>query len=423
MKVTLIQPKNEHWINNFEITTERIKPVRYDLLSLLAISAVIESDCEVQILDEKVDGIDFNESRDIVGITVMTCDAPRAYKIAEEFRARNVKVVLGGIHPTACMNEALEHCDTIVIGEAEYTWPQLIHDYKEGQLKRVYKADRLCDLAKLERVSRDNLSKNDNFNIVSCVQTTRGCPNRCNYCTITAFNKNTYRKRPIEDVIEDIKSINSREFLFIDDNLVGDYTRAKELFRNMIGLNKRWTSQMTLSFADDKELLDLAQKSGCRSAFVGIESLSKENLIKLNKSVNKVERLEEQIKKVQDKGINLEAAFITGLDCDDEGVFEQIYKFCEKNKISTVNVWVYTPFPGTPLFDEMKRQDRIINYNWEYYDFCHVVIKPKGMKGDRLQEEADQLRKYFASKEYRSKRISSSMDHIRKIVQENRNNL
>lgn len=218
-----------------------------------------------------------------------------------------------------------------------------------------------------------------------------------------------------------MSSIKQREILFIDDNLVGDYSYAKKLFGEMIPLGKKWTSQMTLSFADDSELLDLAAKSGCVSAFVGIESLSKENLLSVNKSVNRIDRIEQQIAKVRSKGIEIEAAFITGLEHDDLGVFENIYEFCEKNKISNVNVWVYTPFPGTPIYSRFLKEGRILSRDWALYDFQHVVIQPKEISPEVLQEEADKLRRYFNSKQWKSKHIQSKIGNVRNALREIKN--
>jgi radical SAM superfamily enzyme YgiQ (UPF0313 family) len=330
LKIRLIDPAYEH---PFISHSQRvIKNIWFAHLTLTTLAALTPPDIDVQITDENVEPIDFQEDVDLVGITGMVMHAPRAYEIASRFRQRGIPVVMGGPHASSLALEAKEHVDAVVIGEAENVWGGLIEDLKKGCLKPFYKADTYCSMERMPYPRLELLKKNA-YMTVNCVQTTRGCPYQCDFCHVTHFFGKTYRCRPVDDVIEEVKRLQGEFIVFIDDNIAGNRQYAKELFARLKPLKKKWASQASITLSRDPELLKLAADSGCVSLFIGIESLSSENLKEVNKSFNRASQFEEGIKAIHDHDIMILAGLIFGLDHDDEGVFERTLRFCERNRI------------------------------------------------------------------------------------------
>lgn len=383
MKLKLIEPKVEGFY--LQHTEKEVKSLWFAHLSLASVAALTPRDVEVSLTDENVEEIDFEEDVDLVGLTAMTTHAPRAYEIAAHFKSKGVPVVMGGIHASLLPHEAKKYVDSVVVGEAEEVWGNLIGDFREGKLKPFYKADKPPSLKGLPHPRRD-LFKKEAYNTINCIQTSRGCPYNCEFCSVTQFFGNTFRSRPIDEVIEEIKTLSGKFFIFVDDNLVGNPRYAKELFRKLIPLNLTWGSQANLTtLAKDNELLRLAKESGCTSMFVGIETLSKDNLKLVNKNFNRRDEYEDLMKKIQDHGITLIASFIFGLDHDDPGVFERTVRFCEKNRIDLPTYYILTPLPGTSLFQRMEQEGRILHKDWSKYNGSIVVYKPNLMSEETLQ--------------------------------------
>ena len=383
MKILLISPENKKSI--YAYTKEDVKAFWFPKLGLPTIAANTPPDVEVRIVDECVEDIDFNVDVDLVGISVMTYLAPRAYEIAARFRARGVKVVLGGIHVSMCPEEAKEHADSIVVGESEKTWPILVEDFRRGELKSLYEEK---DLPKLENlpIPRRELFKPNSYWTTNCVQTSRGCPFACDFCTVTIFGGNQFRLRPIEQVIEEVKRLKKGFVVFVDDNIAGNKAYAKQLFKALIPLKINWGSQASLTMARDPELLDLAAKSGCTALFIGVESISEENLAAANKRFNKVDKYKEEFRRFHDYGILIQTGMIFGFDHDDESAFERTVEFLEENNIELAMFNILTPLPGTNLYKKMDAEGRIIDRDWSHYDGRHVVFKPKLMTPETLQE-------------------------------------
>jgi radical SAM superfamily enzyme YgiQ (UPF0313 family) len=383
LKIRLIDPAYEHpFISHSE---KVIKTIWFARLTLTALAALTPPDIDVGVTDENVEPIDFEEEVDLVGITGMVMHAKRAYEIAERFRQRGIPVVMGGPHASSCSLEAKEHVDSVVVGEAEEVWSRLIEDFKRGDLKPFYRAADYCSMKGIPYPRLDLLRK-DAYMTVNCVQTTRGCPHQCDFCHVTHFFGKTYRCRPVDEVIKEVERLDGEFVVFVDDNIAGNRQHATELFTRLKPLKKKWAGQASLTLTRDPELLRLAAESGCVSLFVGVESLSAENLKEVNKSFNRAHQFEEAIRALHDHDIMILAGFIFGLDHDDEGVFERTLRFCERNHIELPTFFILTPLPGTPVFQRMESEGRLLHKDWSKYNGATVVFKPKLMTEETLQQ-------------------------------------
>ena len=382
MKIRLIDPAYEH--SYISHSQKVIKTIWFAHLTLTTLAALTPPDIEVKITDENVEPIDFEEDVDLVGVTGMVMHASRAYQIAQKFRQKGIPVVMGGPHASSLPLEAKEHVDAVVIGEAENVWVGLIEDLKNGHLKPFYKADAYCSMKGIPPPRLDLLRK-DAYMTINCVQTTRGCPHQCDFCHVTHFFGKTYRCRPVTEVIEEVKRLDGEFVVFIDDNIAGNRLYAKELFTQLKPLKKKWASQASMTLTRDPELLKLAAESGCVSLFIGVESLSSENLKEVNKTFNRVPQFEDAMKALHDYDIMIVGGFIFGLGHDDEGVFERTLRFCERNRIELPSFFILTPLPGTPLFQRMESAGRLLHKDWAKYNGATVVYKPKLMTEETLQ--------------------------------------
>jgi len=383
LKIRLIDPAYKH--PYFSHSQKVIKTIWFARLTLTTLAALTPPEIEVKITDENVEPIDFEEDVDLVGVTGMVMHAHRAYEIARRFRQRSIPVVMGGPHASSLPLEAKEHVDSVVIGEAENVWKGLIEDFKRGDLKPFYKGDAFSSMEGMPRPRLDLLRK-DAYMTVNCVQTTRGCPHQCDFCHVTHFFGKTYRCRPAEDVVEEVKRLKGDFIVFIDDNIAGNRRYAKDLFTRLKPLKKKWASQASLTLTRDPELLKLAAESGCVSLFLGVESLSSENLKDVNKAFNQAHQLEEAMKALHDHDIMILAGFIFGLDHDDEGVFERTLRFCERNRIELPTFFILTPLPGTPVFQRIESEGRLLHRDWTKYNGATVVFRPKLMTEETLQQ-------------------------------------
>ncbi len=379
MKILLIAPKwpdSSLWGQIF---------FRFPYLALTTLAALTGDDWDISIVDESTEPIDFSTNTDIVAISIMTPLAKRGYEIADTFRRKNIPVILGGIHPTMMQEEAKNHADAVVVGEAEEIWPEVLSDFKQGALKPFYKAEKFSSLEHLQNPRRDLLNKKAYF-FSNTAQTTRGCPFDCEFCSVTSFYGHTYRVRPIEDIINEMGKMEGGFRFFVDDNIVGKPDYAKDLFRALAPLNIRWFSQASLNIVKDRELLDLAQKSGCMGLFIGFESLSQECLKSMGKSTNLVREYRDAVKTIHDHGIGIQGSFIFGTDQDDQTVFSDVLRFIEKAHIEAALFSVLTPFPGTRIQQTLMKENRILHTDWEQYDMNHVVFRPKNMTPEQLQD-------------------------------------
>jgi radical SAM superfamily enzyme YgiQ (UPF0313 family) len=392
MKLLLIAPASGHWRSVGRARLFNGRTFRFSLLSLLSVAAETPPEVDVQLVDEQVEDVPWDAPVDLVGITCMTAAAPRAYEIAARFRQRGVPVVLGGMHPTLCPEDATEHADAIVVGEAEGIWPQVLADVRAGRLQSIYRNPSPPPLEGLKPLPR-HLLNGRRYATVQNVQATRGCPHGCDFCSVAAFNHRTQRQRPIPEVVREIAGLPGRFFIFVDDNLVADRQYARDLFQALRPLRKRWITQATLSMADDPDLVKLAADAGCIGVFVGLETFSAANLDAVNKHCNQVEKYRGWIRCFHAQGIGVEAGIVFGFPADRPQTFERTLRLLDELEVDVILVSIFTPLPGTPRFEAMH--DRVLDRNWAHYDFHHVVFEPWGMSAEALQAGHDWITREF----------------------------
>ena len=385
-------------------------------LNLLVIAAYARKYFDVRIIDENIEEINEEVFADLVGITIMTSTALRGYEIAGRFRKRGIPVLMGGVHVFFLPDEAVHHADSLVIGESEEILENIFTDFFQGDLKKVYRAEKLHDLHDLPTPPLE-LLKEGAYSFRNIMETARGCPHDCEYCSVSQFWGRKFRFRPVDEVIDSIKHMPPGDILFIDDNIFGHSNRAKELFEKMIPLKRRWYGQGDIRVAHNPELLDLAARSGCKWVFVGFESTNPDNLKAMKKDkVNIAEQYAESISLVQKRGINIFGSFIFGLDYDDKSVFDNTLHFCTDNRLGGANFYILTPFPGTRLFKKMEEDGRILHKDWSRYDANHVVFKPTLMTESELMEGYIDAYKRFYSLPSIAKRLSGKRNDFFEIL-------
>jgi len=341
------------------------------------VAALTPPEYQVEIIDENVEPIDFVKNFDLVGITAMTQQATRAYEIADLFRARNCKVVIGGIHASILPEEAKAHADSVVIGEAENVWSTLLGDYQSGNLSPFYKSREVVDLHKSPR-PRYDLLINKQYSVI-WVQASRGCPYNCSFCAASNIFGKAYRTKTIEQVIGEISEIKRLfgdiRIGFGDDNLLTSPFFSEELLTNLSSLNIRWAGQVDIGAAINDRLLALLKKSGCTFLFIGFESLDKTNLSNININKNKIDNISAYpalINKIQSFGIGVMGAFIIGFDNDDQTTFPRIRDFIIDNNLYDSQISILTPIPGTDLRAKLSNENRILATSWDNYTFFDV---------------------------------------------------
>ncbi len=369
------------------VTHKRTRPWQVFLrtLTLPVLAALTPSSIEVKITNERTESIDYESDADFIGLTYLTADAHRAYRIADEFRKRSKFVVMGGPHASVLPEEAIRHADSVVVGEAEPVWKDLLQDFQKGSPKKFYQSKTPVKMENLP-LPRRNLVKCKGFTTIEMVETSRGCPFNCDFCYMPTLFGSTYRLRPIEDVITEIKILEKDHLAFADDNLVGNPDYAKNLFKKLIPLRKKWFGNFSLARAGDPQLLKLAAQGGCIRMGLGFESVSQKSLNGVNKGFNKVKRYEEIIKKIHDQGITIIGYFMFGFDEDDVSIFPRTVEFIEKSLIDRPIFFILSPIPKTKLYQKLLLEGRIIDRDWSHGDGTHVMFRPKLMTGDELQE-------------------------------------
>lgn len=362
-------------------------------LELQQLAAITPDRHQVDIIDGRCKKIDFNWDGNIVGISCRTVSAKNAYIIADEFRRRGKTVVLGGYHPSSMPEEAKQHADAVVIGEAEISWPRLLEDFEKGEMKPFYQSEPV-DPALIPPPKR--MLKHAYLS--APIQATRGCPYGCVFCPVYEFQGCTYRMRPLDNVIDEIRHINSRRLFFVDNSLTVNPEYTKALFKKMKGLNKKFSCYGNINvLGKDEELLRLSREAGCDLWLVGLESINQETIERIGKTTNKVEEYASTIKKLHDYGMMIQGLFMFGFDNDTPDIFDKTLEAIYKWELDKAGFAILTPFPGTMLFNKFEEEGRILTEDWTKYNLKNVVFKPKNMSEEELFTGTRRLVKEFYS--------------------------
>ncbi|HME92926.1 MAG TPA: radical SAM protein [Methylomirabilota bacterium] len=380
--IHLVNPKTD------SITTRPLylnRALYSPLAGLLAVAATIPTDrYEVVLTDENIETVDFDLKADLVGISAMTAYVNRGYEIADQFRARGIPVVMGGVHPSFMPQEALKHADAVVIGEAELVIPKLLDDLERGEVRGVYRADRLHPMVGVSMPRYDLLKKHRYVNR-TFVQTSRGCHQGCTFCAEPLMNGLKFRYRPVDEVVREIDNCGSRIISINDADFFGTAERPKEVMRALVGRGVQWQAGVTSKLAQDDRMLELAAKSGCTLLSIGFESITRSTLTSVHKHVNRPETFASLVEKVHAYGIMVFGLFMFGFDGDDASVFETTARFNIDADYDACAYSVLTPYPGTLTWYELKKAGRIVSYDWTRYDQANVVYRPARMTGDELR--------------------------------------
>ncbi len=398
MKLTLIKPNIGRREHSLYVDEGRMEPLQLGILA-----ALTPSDIEVVMYDDRMETIPYGEPTDLVAITVETFTARRAYEISAEFRRRGVKTVMGGMHAMLIPEEVGEHCDSVIVGDAEPVWETMLNDLRNGVLKPRYNVIQpTCP--QINVITRRDIFEGKGYLPITLLQFSRGCSHKCSFCASSVYFKAHHYCRPVEDVVKEIKSQKRKLLFFVDDNIVCDHEKAKELFRALIPLKIRWVSQGSMDMLHDEELMRLMVKSGCLGLVIGFESISPESVSEMNKGTNRKgssEMYKWEIEQLRKWGLQTWAAFTVGHDSDTLESIRATCDFAIKNKFTFAAYNILMPYPNTPLYERLEREGRLLyGGKWwlhEDYRFNYASIIPKNMTADELTEISFDCRRRFNS--------------------------
>lgn len=382
MKIVLLSPKGPLYRHRGGIFK---RSLRYAPLTLTTLAALVPNDlaAEIEIVDEGIESIDLQIQADLIGMTVISGSAPRAYELAGHFQRRGIPVVLGGPHVTLLPEEAGQYADSIVVGYAEQTWPQLLRDFSQGRMKARYDQNSDFSLANQPHARRD-LVKRFSYSTIHTFEATRGCIHSCDFCVVPpAWGSKPYQK-PVEEVVDDIRQMRSKRLIFLDLNLISDPDYARSLFEALIPLKVSWFGLSTILLAYEPELLSLVARSGCRGLLIGFESLSRKNLHAFRKGFNDPDRYREVMGIFHRHKISIMGCFVFGMDGDERDIFAKTVQFVVDAKIDLPRFAILTPFPRTQLYQRLEAEGRILTSDWSLYDGQHVVFQPAHMSPEEL---------------------------------------
>jgi radical SAM superfamily enzyme YgiQ (UPF0313 family) len=370
-------------------------------------AAITPKKHNIELINERYKEIDFNKHYDIVNINYATSSAPRAYEIAEKFRNNGVKVVLSGLHASGLPEEAKKHADSVLLGLGELNWLDLLSDLEKNKLKSFYQPE---NYDKSITIPPTNV-KLPGFVMTGAVEATRGCPYGCEFCRETNIpGGSTFYKRPVDDVISEIKSLPQRIFTFYDNSLTVDPEYTKELFRKLKGLNKRFSCNGNVNtLANDKELVRLSRQAGCFSWIIGFESVSQQTLDDIRKKTNKIIEYEKAINNIHKNRMSVIGYFVFGFDSDTKDVFDNTLDMIKNLKIDVADFCILTPFPGTPLYNRLEKEKRIKSKDWSKYTMKNIVFEHKNMTSKELLNGVKKMYKEFYSYSYTIKRVIKSI--------------
>ncbi len=382
------------------------KSSRFPPIGLGLVAALAPASWDIDLMDENWDPFSYREA-DLVGMTAFTASANRAYEIASLYRNQKVPVVMGGIHASMCPDEALQFVDAVVIGEAETVWPRILADFESGRLQQRYQGE-WSDLSAMPHPRRDLFHPGYMF---ASVQTSRGCPMDCEFCSVTSFNGRRYRRRPAGDVLAELETIPQKMIFFVDDNIIGYGQASREealaLFRGMVErkLDKWWFCQASLNFGDDEEVLSWAGRAGCKMVFLGLEAEEIDALKEVHKQLNAqrgISSYDRAFRRIHRAGIAVLGAFIFGMDGDTPEKLKKRAQYMVRNPgIDVMQATCLTPLPGTRLFDRYRREDRLLYTHfpedWNRYDMTEVVHRPGSMSPDQLKRIREKLNRQIFS--------------------------
>lgn len=376
------------------------RPIKYSLfppLGLATLAAYCNQEHEVNLQDEHVEELHLDDEPDLVVIQVYITNAFRAYQIADHYRAKGTYVCLGGLHVTSLPAEAIIHADTIFIGPGEESWPRFLSDFKKGEANKIYESEERS-LDTVPPIRRD-LIKRHLYLVPNSIVVTRGCPHHCNFCYKDAFFQGgrSFYTQQVDDALKEIDRLPGKHLYFLDDHLLGNQRFASALFEGMKGMNRVFQGASTIDAILRGDLIERAAAAGLRSVFVGFETLSNNNLVQSNKKQNIGKNYEEAIRRLHSLGIMINGSFVFGLDDDDNDVFKRTVDWGVKNALTTSTYHILTPYPGTGLYKQMEKEERILHNNWDMYDTRHVVYKTKGLNEAQLKEGYDWAYRSFYS--------------------------
>lgn len=389
MKIAFIRPS---------MFGQKSKDAMYPLVFAIT-KAITPKDIEIIFYDERVEKLPQEIDADIIAMTVETFSAKRAYLLAEKFKKENKTVILGGFHPTACPDEAKEHCDSVLIGEIESIWMNALDDIKNGNLQKFYKSENLIDLSKIKYDY--SVFKGKKYNNIGLLQFSRGCKYSCEFCSVHAFFKNSIRTKPIDIIIEEIKQIKEKFLFFIDDNLFSNEQEAIKLFEKLIPLKRKWACQISIDAAKNTALLKLMKKAGCTLVLIGFESLNNENLKQMGKGANLQNNdYKKIINNIYNAGIMIYGTFVIGYDNDTKETASNLMNFAIENKFVLANFNPLMPMPGTKLYDRLKAENMLVYDKWwldDNYLYGNAMLTPKNMTTDDLMNSCKNARYKFNS--------------------------
>jgi radical SAM superfamily enzyme YgiQ (UPF0313 family) len=399
------------------------RATRFQPLGLAYIAAVTPPDWEIKIIDENFDNFTY-EPADLVGITAFSTSINRAYEIAKIYKKKNTPVVIGGIHASLVPEEVFDYADVVVVGEVEGIWHQVIKDFETNTLSKKYIGPKV-DLANFNiKPRRDLLNP---LYLWQSVQTSRGCPHNCNFCSVTQYLGTDYRQRTAEDVLNELRDISGKYIAFVDDNLIGyskdSKKRAVEIFKGMKSLKKKWWMQCSINAAEDEQLIKLAAKAGCQFVFIGFETIESSTLKNMHKGVNLkagVSNYSKAVKAFHRHGIAILGAFILGNDYESTEYYSKLADFCIKSGIDIFQISILTPLPGTALMNKLQKEGRLCYQNfpqdWEKYRFSYLLHRGNGIGSQTVYEGNNFIKNKLYSYPHYHLRLLKSLISLKSIT-------